>query len=144
MMKIYYTNKDYNNDIAKMRDIILGFENPHLVSIYRGSLGIGAHLSNILKLPLSIMKFQTYDGQNDKEAMMIFNAGISVDQTLVILDDIYDSGKTIGKVKEYFHHNYPNIKIKSITLHGHKNHDDKNQIYINEKPEGWIVYPWEI
>ena len=141
MEKYFYTNEQYQDDVALLNEQLQGVENLHLVSIYRGSLGLGAHLSNVLDAPLSILKFQSYDDKNDKEVTMLHNAGISSVDKLIVLDDIYDSGNTLRKVQAYLSYNYPNTKIKYITLHGNENTDDV--LCLNKHPGCWIVYPWE-
>ena len=141
MKKYYYTYDKYRSDVKILKDKISASENPHLVSIYRGSLPIGVHVSNLLNIPLSILKFQSYEEKNDKDVKILYNDGICITDTLVILDDIYDTGKTIRKVKEFLGKEFPYTKMVFITLFGKQNND--NVIYINEHPGCWIVFPWE-
>lgn len=139
--KHYHSYENYCEDVKWLRDEFKTTKNLHLVSIYRGSLGMGAHLSNLLDAPLSIVKFQTYDEKDDKEVTMLHNAEITSEDTLVVLDDIYDTGNTFRKVKEFLSYNFPNTKIICIALHGKPNQD--KVLFRNKHPGCWIVYPWE-
>ena len=68
--KIYYDWVDYTYDIKQVKD----FKFDHVVGIYRGSLPMAVHISNVFDVPLSIVGFQTRDGK-DKEPYMIHRKG---------------------------------------------------------------------
>jgi len=144
--------EDYNQDIYNLKQQIETQSNPHLVTLYRGGLPMGTHLSNILDIPLSIIDFQSYHGQErpeDQEANLMKNAGISADQTLVLVDDIFDKGLTIAKSVHLLQELYPNNKIKIYTLyannhmsHLHQNYDFK-VTSLHQSSGRWISFPWE-
>ena len=67
--KIYYSWEDYNKDM-KATDWI---EFDHVVGIYRGSLCMATHLSNVRNVPMSIVAFQTRDSE-DKKPYWLHNA----------------------------------------------------------------------
>ena len=54
----YYYDQ-YYNDVAILKERYDKIPDPHIVSIYRGSLPLGVHLSNVLNCPLSIVKYQS-------------------------------------------------------------------------------------
>ena len=138
--KEYLSWDEYTTDIEDISNNIKDLDNLHLVSIYRGSLGIGAHLSNILDAPLSIVKFQSYDGE-DKKVELLHNAGIKELDNIVILDDIYDTGSTMKKVYDYFYKECPKAKISSFTIYGKPGLARNN--YTRLHSNNWIVFPWE-
>ena len=70
--KYNYYYDEYFNDMATLYDRYVNRVNPHVVGVYRGSLPIATHLSNVLECPMSIIKFQSYDG-NDKKAEWLLN-----------------------------------------------------------------------
>ena len=116
--KYYYTHEMYEEDINKIKEIISDkakYASVHLVSLYRGSLPMGVRLSNELNLPLSIIDYQTRDGDS-KEPFLIKNAGIVRSDVLYVLDDIYDLGYTMNKAREYLMEIFPYNKIEGITL----------------------------
>jgi len=149
MDKLIYTWEDYTADMKIIQKKIETIDRPHLVSLYRGSLPMGVHLSNVMKLPLSIIDLQTRDG-NGGDPKIIKNAGIDATCTLVILDDIYDKGLTMNKAKEMLHRERPYAKIVGITLHNnsemahlHKRYD--NWVFsLNDSKGKWVSYPWEV
>ena len=141
--KTYYDWIDYGYDMKQVKD----FEFDHVVGIYRGSLPMAVHISNVFEVPMSIVGFQTRDGK-DNEPYMIHKAGEAPKQVLVV-DDIYDSGYTMKKVIESLSHyrtissTYPTAayNIQGFCLFGKEN--KLNVSYANEHDGSWIVFPWE-
>ena len=140
----YYYDQ-YYNDVAILKERFDKIPDPHIVSIYRGSLPLGVHLSNVLNCPLSIVKYQSRDGEDHKAEWLL---NLTDDKKLhpkffpelIVVDDIYDTGKTFRAVLDLpeFHNN-PNYR--AIALFGNPN-DDK-VLYLNEQVYRWIVFPWE-
>ena len=141
--KTYYDWIDYGYDMKQVKD----FEFDHVVGIYRGSLPMAVHISNVFEVPMSIVGFQTRDGKDD-EPYMIHKTGEAPKQVLVV-DDIYDSGYTMKKVIESLSHYrwissiYPTAaySIQCFCLFGKEN--KLNVSYANEHDGSWIVFPWE-
>ena len=131
--KIYYDWIDYSHDIKQVKN----FEFDHVVGIYRGSLLMAVHISNVFDVPMSIVGFQTRDGK-DKEPYMI-KSGTAPKQILVV-DDIYDSGYTMKGVIRMLSHYSADI-IQGFCLFGKEN--KLNISYANEHDGSWIVFPWE-
>ena len=67
--KVYYEWKDYAKDM-KSTDW-LKFD--HVIGIYRGSLLMASHISNMRDVSMSIVGFQTRDGE-DKKPYWIHNS----------------------------------------------------------------------
>ena len=140
-----YFYDQYYNDIGNLKEQFEKIPNPHIVAIYRGGLPIGVHLSNVLNCPLSIVKYQSRDGE-DKKAEWLLN--LTSDKKLhpkffpelIVVDDIYDTGDTFRAVLNLpeFHNN-PNYR--SVALFGNPNDDKVN--YLHEQVYRWIVFPWE-
>ena len=142
--KIYYSWKDYAQDMKEVKTL----EFDHVVGIYRGSLGMAAHISNVFNVPMSIVGFQTRDG-TDKEPYMIHKSE-GVPTQLLVVDDIYDTGRTMNKVIKFLEtaplrfgmmSNYSEVRIQGFCLFGKAN--DRNIIYSQEHDGSWIVFPWE-
>ena len=87
---------------------------------------------------------------NDKKAEWLLNLTDDVSirpekskqfyPKLLVIDDIYDTGKTFRAIKELpeFHNN-PDYSL--FALFGNKNEDGVS--YIHEQRGRWIVFPWE-
>jgi len=149
MNKYNYYYDQYYKDITDIVERHEATPNLHVVGVYRGSLPIATHLSNALECPMSIIKFQSRDGSDDKAEWML---NLTDDEslrpekckqffpTLLVVDDVYDTGKTFRAIKEL-----PEFKqnpdYHCIALFGNENNDGVN--YIHEQLYRWIVYPWE-
>jgi len=149
MNKYNYYYDQYYKDITDIVERHEATPNLHVVGVYRGSLPIATHLSNALECPMSIIKFQSRDGSDDKaEWMLNLTDDVSLRPekskqffpTLLVVDDVYDTGKTFRAIKEL-----PEFKqnpdYHCIALFGNENNDGVN--YIHEQLYRWIVYPWE-
>ena len=137
--KIFYEWSDYEVDIRQVKN----FEFDHVVGIYRGSLPMAVHISNVFDVPMSIIGLQTRDG-DDKEPYMIkdidhIHQGFP-GKKILIVDDIYDTGLTMKKVIRYLTP-YSVDRILGFCLFGKKN--NFNISYANEHDGSWIVFPWE-
>ena len=131
--KIYYDWIDYQHDMKE----VIRLEFDHVVGIYRGSLGMAVHISNVFNVPMSIVGFQTRDGK-DKQPYMIKSG--EAPTKLLIVDDIYDSGYTMKEVIKMLSH-YSANKIQGFCLFGKDN--DLNVSCANIHDGSWIVFPWE-
>ena len=132
--KIYYDWIDYEYDIKQVKN----FEFDHVVGVYRGSLLMAVHISNVFDVPMSIVGFQTRDGK-DKEPYMIHKSE-GVPTQLLVVDDIYDSGHTMNKVIQFLSR-YSTDRIQAFCLFGKEN--KLNVSYANEYEDSWVVFPWE-
>jgi len=151
MKKLYIDWDDYQKDIKTLSSIIRTLHEPHLVALYRGSLGMGSHLSNTLNLPLSIIDYQTRDSltgdlklDKTKKPTLIKNAGVVSNQTLVLIDDIYDTGITMNQTREYLWTLYPETKVRGFCLYNNNKISKPNWVRNLHDSEGqWVVFPWE-
>jgi len=135
--KIYYSWEDYNKDMHDAAS--LDFD--HVVGIYRGSLGMATHVSNLYNVPMSIIGIQTRDG-NDKIPYWIHNLIDEDTKRVLIVDDIYDTGYTMKKVINHcMLYSCWDCEVISYCLFGKKN--DEQVVYSQEHDGSWIVFPWE-
>ncbi len=138
MNKVYYTWKDFEEDVGNIKAVIEENKITHIVTLYRGGLTLGVKLSNVCKLPLSIVDYQSYDGKS-KEPIVIKDAGIKKEDTILIVDDIIDTGNSIKNTQEVFKEN--NVIICSI--YGNNKVHDKKWLYCKEHKNEWVIFPWE-
>ena len=136
--KIYYSWKDYTKDMYDLQAELRGLEFDHVVGIYRGSLGMAAHVSNLYNVPMSIIGIQTRDGE-DKDPYWIHNLIDENTKRVLIVDDIYDTGYTMKKVVK---HMPKSCEVISYCLFGKSKNKDR-VIYSQEHDGSWIVFPWE-
>ena len=143
--KYHYYYDQYYNDVVTLKERFDKIPDPHIVSIYRGSLPLGVHLSNALNCPLSIVKYQSRDGEDHKAEWILNLTGNKklhpkFFPELIVVDDIYDTGETFRAVKALpeFQDN-PDYSL--MALFGNDNDDDVH--YLHEQMYRWIVFPWE-
>tara|TARA_B100002049_G_C15882198_1_gene292137 strand:- start:39 stop:266 length:228 start_codon:yes stop_codon:yes gene_type:complete len=51
-----YTFEEYESDVKSLKETLSAIENLHLVAVYRGSIPLVVHLSNLLDCEMSIIK----------------------------------------------------------------------------------------
>jgi len=141
--KVYLTWGDYDDGMEQIHNYILDTvgedtSKVHIVGIYRGSLLMGSHLSNVLDAPMSIVKFQTRDG-DDKSPYFIYDAGIKDDDYVFIVDDIYDTGLTMNKVVDFVNHK----NTYTLTL-VEKPNSENDYGFLENTDDEWFVFPWEV
>jgi hypoxanthine phosphoribosyltransferase len=148
--KTYMSWEKFDKDIEEFITYLNNYEfnnNVVIVGLKRGGFPTAAALSNKMDIPVSVVSFQTRDGDDVKpnflEPDLIKNAS-----KVIIPDDIYDSGLTVETlVKELqsqfgkslddmaglFH--YGSDKLPSTELKFYR---------VLDSNEGkWIVFPWE-
>lgn len=146
--KLYYEWSDYAKDMKATNWISCD----HVVGIYRGSVGMASHISNVRNVPMSIVGFQTRDG-SDNEPYWIHNATetdklkpYAEGATILVVDDIYDTGHTMNQVMDFVKKSrtkpstMPNVI--GYCLFGRMGKTEPI-IYSQEHDGSWIVFPWE-
>ena len=129
-------------------NIIEFFKNKNIekvVGIYKGGLVPAVQVANALKVPLDIVAFQHYDG-NDENAQYVLNTGPA--KNVLIIDDIIDTGKTIEKVLDIV--KADNLYVASLIVKS-KGFEvlrrltslDRYYIPYYEPSDKWIIFPWE-
>jgi hypoxanthine phosphoribosyltransferase len=177
-----YTFEEYESDVKSLRNTLSEIKNIHLVAVYRGSIPIVVHLSNLLNCEMSIIKLEISNGDTtNKEKLkkeVDINEGaldelLSISKkldvgmyskrtsykpnstivpkflsnnfketdNLIVIDDICDTGKTIGLIQQLMKDEYSNHSVSYYSLFGNKN--DVGVVYLREKNKKWISFPWE-
>ena len=135
----FYTFEEYKSDLGSLKYTVSGIKNLHLIAVYRGSIPLTVHLSNLLKCKMSIIKLETRNG-NVEEAKFVSN-NIKENDHLVVLEDIYDTGNTIRLIQQMMNVKYKDHSIRYYSLFGKTN--DAGVVYLKENNNKWIVFPWE-
>ena len=148
-MQVYKYDEHYTRDIGEIKERIHTLmqrgHSPHLIALYRGSLPMTTHLSNIIPCDMSIIDFQSYDVTDGvvKEPKWILNKTREFD-TLIVLDDIFDSGRTIEKVRAFLKEERPDSYVECHVLVGGKTAAAAEVFYYTEHTGDWVVFPWEM
>ena len=150
--KIHYTLEDFEKTVDGFGYYTHAYDNIILFSIYQGSLALCSRLSKQYNLPHSILKFQHMDG-DDKEVTILYDALGNPNnyekKQIFLVDDIYDTGKTIDKCLEFLEKNYPLANINVFCIFANietlKKNGYKHNIKYEHKHDGtWVQFePWE-
>jgi hypoxanthine phosphoribosyltransferase len=60
---------------------------------------------------------------------------------LIVIADIYNTGKTIGLMQQLMKEEYSNYSVRYYSLFGRKN--DDGVVYLKENNKKWVISPWE-
>jgi len=144
MKKIYYPYQEYQQDlktltkkIDKKFDAILG--------IARGGLCMAQMLGEFYDLR-EVYAINTigYEGTEKLNQVKVFNIPkLSECKTVLIVDDIVDSGDTLIEVLKVLEAKYPKIKFLTASLFYKARAKIKPTWYVKE-PKGWIEFFWAV
>ena len=140
-MKIIYEWEDFDRDVKKILDFMKDYDTTdcNIVAISKGGLPLGVTLANKLHATFSIIEYQRYDEGGDGIARWL-KCNIDADKPIYLVDDLVDEGITFEKCANLIHEDCE-IYPYTIALLGNKNF---NLAYApNEKPNGWVFFPWE-
>ena len=126
-----------------------------IVSINRGGLMPGVYLSHALNVPHLPMHYLTRDNKtivgHKREGLYISGKPQNFDYDIKVLlvDDIYDSGKTFSDIwKHWEAHNLGDVplskRIKTVSLIARSESKftvDYSPVILDIKD--WVVFPWE-
>ena len=140
--KIYYPYHKYKEDMDSIVQYCDENKINHVFGVFRGSLIPAVEISNRLDIPMSIIKCQLRDGF-DEEPSIMYLAKPPIGDRILVIDDIWDTGESIRKIKNMFSNfNYDIENIEYFTLFGNEGAGDECQ-YMWESNYKWIQFWWE-
>ena len=108
-----------------------------IVGVSRGGLVPGVILSHALDIPFEPLQWQTRDGDL-KDTLSIALKSTEDPNDILFVDDICDSGLTIGSIRNIF----PESQWAVLySKKGNMGIDFEGERLYNNKQ--WIVFPWE-
>ena len=122
-----------------------------IVCVARGGLRVGDVLSRLFRLPLAIIATQSYTGEAGTArgeisvARYITMTTETLGDHVLLVDDLVDSGITLGVVRRHLLGEYPGIKAVRTAVIWYKGCSsyvpDFYASYLPESP--WIHQPFE-
>lgn len=132
--KITLTWNDFENIVPEIANYYKKQNITHIVGISRGGLPLAVCLSNLLNIPMTPIVWQTRDGsiRQVKELEVFKNQ-----DTILFVDDICDSGKTIKEIKQHLPQSrWCTIVNKQWNLTEYSPIDMCGD-------DRWVIFPWE-
>lgn len=144
MNKIYYSYQEYRQDL---KTLIQKIDQPFdaILGIARGGLSMAQMLGEYYDLR-EVYAINTigYENSQKKESVEVFNIpDIQLAKSVLIVDDIVDSGDTLVEVLTVLNRKYPNTTFYTASLFYKKTAKITPTWYVKE-PKGWIDFFWSV
>lgn len=144
---MYYSEDNFKNDIARIeRDIInSGKHYDYIVGIVRGGAIPAVCLSHRLELPMKCVSWSTFHADQMKESAWDVAEDIADGKSILVVDDILDSGRTLRELLEDWGATREQIGVAVLVY----NTDQKmTPDYYGRKVDkgtdpSWITFWWE-
>lgn len=137
--------KTYHETAQKLAATVLDHTEPidQIVAISRGGLTLGHLLTDLLRIPISIITIQSYtDIQTSGEAVLTAKLQHSIKHKHILLvDDVSDSGKTMRRATKYVTRAGAK-KITTVTMF-YKPRSIFRPDYFARLTNKWIIFPYE-
>ena len=146
MEKIYFTIEEMIDSIRNISEQLTNsnFDPEVIISINRGGCVPGIYLSHYIDKPHEVINIELRDSNKEPDLNSI-KEKISHFSSVLIIDDINDSGKTIGVIKDLSKNLI--TKIHFAVLINKSESTSKVEFYgkkVNSKiNDYWYVFPWE-
>jgi len=142
LKKIYYPYEEYRQDLKTLTQII---DQPFdvILGIARGGLSIAQMLGEYYDLR-DVYAINTigYEGTQKKEQVEVFNVpNLKSAKTVLVVDDIVDSGDTLREVLNMLYEIYPSITFLTASIFYKPTACIKPTWYVKH-PTGWIEFFW--
>jgi xanthine phosphoribosyltransferase len=145
-MKRYYRYEEFVKDVHTLVQKVQnkGVQIDTIVALARGGVTLAHALSEALELrDLQTIQTQLYDGEKKRNNITIKNSTqLCSNTTVLVVDDIADSGETLLRVMKQLHQLHPDVRFITATLFYKKSSVFTPDIWIHEANE-WIEFFWE-
>ena len=146
MEKIYFTIEEMIDSIRNISEQLTrsNFDPEVIISVNRGGCIPGIYLSHYINKPHEVINIELRASKKEPDLNSIKDK-IRQFSSVLIIDDINDSGKTIGVIKDLSKN--LTTKIHFAVLINKSESTSKVEYYgkvVNSKlNDYWYVFPWE-
>lgn len=142
--KIYLTYEDVLSMVKQLEYDTSKWRPDLIVGLKRGGLVPAVHLSHALERPLEVLCWQTRDGDETHVNQVVLDA-LNDGKTVVFVDDINDSGKTLTDVvTTYEKRTSGQGVIKTAVLVEKVSSEFRtDSVALRIDDPRWMIYPWE-
>lgn len=157
MADLYVSWDDYHHAIERLAAKVhaSGFAFDQIIALARGGLRVGDMVSRIFNVPLAVLATQSYFANADKSAeaqgeltigQHMAKVNERLGESILLVDDLVDSGKTMQEVVEHLRHRYPGIKTVRTAVIWKKGCSVFTPDYwADDLPDNpWIHQPFEV
>ncbi|MFL2622748.1 MAG: phosphoribosyltransferase [Candidatus Marisimplicoccus sp.] len=146
MKKSILSNNEINNAIKEIVNQIdiSGFTPEIIISINRGGCIPGVYLSHYFKKPHNIIDIKSLKANSLKDFSLLTNT-LKKNKSVLVIDDINDSGKTFDIVKKIFSSSNNEIRFAALinNVSSKTKIDFHGQLIDKRDNPVWYVFPWE-
>jgi len=135
-----------------------GFRPTIIVGLWRGGTPIGIAVEEFFRVQgvesfHTAMKTESYSGIGQRREVTVKGLRdvievVNSEDQLLLVDDIFDSGKTvktvIEEIKKLARKNTPTIKVACLYYKPKANKTDITPNYWLKETEDWVVFPHEV
>jgi xanthine phosphoribosyltransferase len=150
LMKIYLTYEDIQQQIIKDANIIRKEFNPtHIIAIANGGLIPAVYMAKALGVyNMQIIGVKSYEHQEQGNMELYHDISYNAleNERVLIVDDIYDTGKTFEYVSKLIVDNGNAQRIRSYAVCKKGTHGigaDYYGVITTAMSTAWVVFPWE-
>lgn len=141
-------NIDHNSLFSLIDSLLItikdrGKRYDQIIAVSRGGLFLGQYLAYGLNIPLNIIHASSYDDKTKLKSIKLSKFLLPLKgQTFLIVDDIYDSGRTIQHIS--------NVIVKQKKRHVEIDtavivdcQDKATYQGTNKTNKEWVYFPWD-
>jgi len=142
---MYYSYDEFRLDLQKLILKLDSYRPDAIVAVARGGLTMGHMLS--LKLNnknLFTINANSYQDNKQTTAIKISNIpNLSNVKTVLVVDEIVDSGRSLSEIMHILKNTYPNIKFKTASIFYKQNASFVPDYFVRDAL-AWIDFFWEV
>lgn len=113
----------------------------YVIGVSRGGLVSAVRISHLLRVPMIPVSYSSTHGagddKNHKNALPVLE-----NHTILIVDDISDSGHTLKELVEFYGKNN-SVETATIYYKDKSVHEPTYYGYLIDDDFGWVDFPWE-
>lgn len=143
--KWYVSDQSFKCMVGDLADKVRKLHPDLLVGVVRGGAIPAVHLSHQLSVPVTMLEWQTRDGDHKEDNEDIKKAILN-GKTVVFVDDINDSGLTAKQITEHYGwdlvENPNNVHFAAVIEKASTSHSTSLHS-LRMDDDRWLVFPWE-
>jgi len=140
----YYSYENFRDDTNKLLKMFGEYKPQAILGIARGGLTLSHAIAEGMNIrEVQTLRTELYDNTCKRDSLTIFDTCAFLDlESVLVVDDIADSGETLAAIMEHLTQKYHEIEFKSATLFYKKTSVYEPDFWVNEATE-WIEFFWE-